>query len=243
MGSGQDHGRGPRAAPRAGLQRLSAATSNRRTVEVGAGRLERWAAGFEERHGAVAASVDAEGLTLAAADGAAASFAHPWGRGTTVAEFAAAVLAPRRVGVLLVRRGGYACAVLHEGRVAASKVGHRYVQGRTAAGGWSQQRFARRREKQTGELAGSAADVAARLLLDPLPDGLATGGDRPLVDRVLADPRLRRLADLPRGPHLAVGDPSADVVRALPDLLTRVAVTLTEPAVRRGQGQETTTNP
>jgi hypothetical protein len=212
-----------------------------RTVEVGAARLERWAAGFEERHGAVTVSADGEGLALAAADGATASFAHPWGSGATAAAFAAAVLAPRRVGVLLVRRGGYACAVVDAGRVVTSKVGHRYVQGRTAAGGWSQQRFARRREKQTGELAGSAADVAARLLTEPLPGVVATGGDRPLVDRVLADPRLRPLARLPRGPHLAIGEPKADVVRALPDLLTRVVVTLTEPAA--GQGQETTESP
>jgi hypothetical protein len=131
---------------------------------------------------------------------------------------------------VLVRRGGYACAVLDAGQVVTSKVGQRYVQGRTAAGGWSQQRFARRREKQTDELAGAAADVAARLLVDPLPGDLATGGDRPLVDRVLADPRLRRLAALPRGPHLPVGEPRSDVVRALPDLLTRVTVTITEPS-------------
>jgi VLRF1 release factor-like protein len=211
---------------------------NRRTVEVGAARLERWAAGFEERHGAVSTSATAEGLSLVAADGATASFAHPWGSGATVAEVAAGVLAHRRVGVLLVRRGGYACVLLDDGRVSASKVGHRYVQGRTAAGGWSQQRFARRREKQTDELADAAADVAVRLLTEPLPQVLATGGDRPLVERVLADPRLRRVAALPRGPHLAVRDPSADLVRSLPDLLTRVAVTVTEP-----QGHETTINP
>jgi hypothetical protein len=214
----------------------------RRTVEVGAARLERWAAGFAERHGAATPSATEQGLRLLAADGATASFAHPWGNGPTVAAFAAAVLAPRRVGVLLVRRGGYACAAVDAGRVTASKVGHRYVQGRTAAGGWSQQRFARRREKQTDELAGAAADVAARLLLDAAPEVLATGGDRPLVDRVLADPRVRALAALPRGPHLAVGDPSADLVRSLPDLLTRVAVTVTEPAAA-GQGQETTIRP
>jgi hypothetical protein len=213
-----------------------------RRIEVGADRLERWAAGFAERHGAVTPSVTEEGLCLAADDGATASFAHPWGSGATVGVFAAAVLAPRRIGVLLVRRGGYACAAVDAGGVTVSKVGHRYVQGRTAAGGWSQQRFARRREKQTDELTGAAVDVAARLLLDPSPEVVATGGDRRLVDRVLADPRLRALGALPRGPHLAVGDPSADLVRSLPDLLTRVVVTVTEPAAA-GQGQETTVRP
>jgi hypothetical protein len=213
-----------------------------RRIEVGADRVERWAAGFAERHGAVTLSATEEGLCLVAADGATASFAHPCGSGATVGAFAAAVLGPRRVAVLLVRRGGYACVVVDVGRVIVSKVGHRYVQGRTAAGGWSQQRFARRREKQTDELAGAAVDVAARLLLNPPPDVVATGGDRRLVDRVLADPRLRALAALPRGPHLPIGDPSADLVRSLPDLLTRVAVTVSEPAAA-GQGQETTTRP
>jgi hypothetical protein len=213
-----------------------------RRIEVGGDRIERWAAGFAERHGAVTPSATEEGLCLVAADGATASFAHPWGSGATVGAFAAAVLGPRRVAVLLVRRGGYGCAVIDVGRVFVSKVGHRYVQGRTAAGGWSQQRFARRREKQTDELAGAAVDVAARLLLDPPPDVVATGGDRRLVDRVLADPRLRALGALPHGPHLAVGDPSADLVRSLPDLLTRVAVTVSEPAAA-GHGQETTARP
>lgn len=57
---------------------------------------------------------------------------------------------------------------------------------------------------------------------------LVTGGDRALVDRALADPRLRAVARLPRGPHLALGDPRADVVRAVPAMLRSVRITLTE---------------
>jgi Actinobacteria/chloroflexi VLRF1 release factor len=199
-------------------------------------------AGFAERHGPLAPRVTSGALVLTAADGAIATVTHPWAPGRfpsdaeddaedAVAAVVAAVTARRCVAVLLVRRGGYAAALVETsdaGRILASKAGTRHVQGRTAAGGWSQQRFARRREKQTGELVAAAADVAARLLVDPEreppPTDLATGGDRTLVDRVLADPRLRRLAALPRGPHLAVGDPKRDVVRALPDLLTRVTV-------------------
>jgi len=215
-----------------------------RTVEVAAARLSRWVAGFAERHGPVVATSDGSGLELVAADGAIAVLSHPWGEpdaaggsGPTdptsaVAALAAWVGAPRRVAVLLVRRGGYACAVVDDGRVVASKVGTRHVQGRTAAGGWSQQRYARRRAKQTDELAGAAADLAARLLLRPPAAWLATGGDRPLVERVLADPRLTRLAQLPRSAHLAVGDPGARLVSGLPRLLTTVTVTLIEPAGR-----------
>ena len=65
---------------------------------------------------------------------------------------------------------------------------------------------------------------------------------RSLVDRVLADPRLHALAGLPRGPHLQVGDPRTDVVKALPDRLTRVSITLVEPVVP-AHGQETTASP
>ncbi len=178
---------------------------------------------------------------LTAPDGASADLAGPFSpwvapadlehaaAGAAAEALAASVLGVRQVAVLLVRRGGYACARLDGGAVVASKVGSRHVQGRTAAGGWSQQRFARRREKQTGELSGAAVDVAARLLLHPPSQWLVTGGDRPLLDRVLADPRLRSLAGLPRGPHLAIGDPSGQLVRSLPALLTRVRITLVDP--------------
>jgi hypothetical protein len=71
-------------------------------------------------------------------------------------------MAPRTVGVLLVRLGGYAAGVFTGSppRLAASKTGSRLVHGRSAAGGWSQHRFARRREKQANEALQAAADAA-----------------------------------------------------------------------------------
>ncbi len=130
---------------------------------------------------------------------------------------------------LLVRRGGYACAVVDGDAIRASKVGSRYVQGRTAAGGWSQQRFARRRAGQADALVGSVIEVAARVLLPAGPDdALVTGGDRPLLEQVLADPRLRPLTDLRRGPHLEVGDPKIDLVRELSEQARAVRIELDE---------------
>ncbi|HWH29889.1 MAG TPA: Vms1/Ankzf1 family peptidyl-tRNA hydrolase, partial [Mycobacteriales bacterium] len=64
----------------------------------------------------------------------------PLPAGRSVVEHA---LAPRRVGVLLVRLGGFACGVFTGDDLVASKVGSRPVHGRSAAGGQSQQRFAR----------------------------------------------------------------------------------------------------
>ena len=86
-----------------------------------------------------------------------------------------------------------------------SKVGQRHVQGRTKAGGQSQQRFARRRDNQARQAYEAAADHAARIL-GGLPRGslVVTGGDHAAVDEVLADPRLsgleRRRAVAARSP-------------------------------------------
>ena len=204
-----------------------------RTLHVDARRGPRWAAGFEERHGPVTVSPDGAGVLLRAADGATAHLQAPFPGevAASVEDVVAAALRPRTVAAVLARRGGYACAVVTTEQVLASKVGTRYVQGRTAAGGWSQQRFARRRENQTDDLVRATTDVALRVL-DPAAtafDSVLTGGDRSLADRVLADPRLARLAGLPRGPHLAVGDPRSDVVKALPEAVRSLVITLTEP--------------
>jgi hypothetical protein len=111
--------------------------------------------------------------------------------------------------VLLVRKGGFAIARLAGDRITESKVGQRHVQGRTKAGGQSQQRFARRRDNQARQAYEAAADHAARLLgAGPLP--VVTGGDHAAVDEVRADPRLRRLRVA--GPWLAVPDPKRDVL-------------------------------
>lgn len=105
------------------------------------------------------------------------------------------------------------------------------MQGRSAAGGWSQQRFARRRGNQTDAVVAAAADTAVRVLLPHL-DGLEalfTGGDRGLVDGVLADPRLRTLAALRREPALDVGEPTKAVLLDTPGQFRAVAVHIIEP--------------
>ena len=115
----------------------------------------------------------------------------------------------RRWGLLLVRKGGFAVARLAGKRQVESKVGQRHVQGRTKAGGQSQQRFARRRDNQAREAYGAAADHAARILAG-LDGPLVIGGDHSAADAVLADPRLARLQVV--GPWLAVPDPKRGVL-------------------------------
>lgn len=189
-----------------------------RTIEVAPARLAGWIERFGARHGAVIASRAGETVRLEAADGSSASIEVPWpplGEG----EDATAILldhvqAPRRLGLLLVRKGGHAVGVVGPEGLTAAKVGSRHVQGRAKAGGWSQQRFARRRENQARDAYAAAADAAAAVLLPVLDrlDGLVTGGDRRAVAEVLRDSRLRPLSDLPQGRFLAVPEPRRKVL-------------------------------
>lgn len=202
-----------------------------RTVSVPAQRLARWIDGFHARHGGSSRMQVGE-LLLEGSDGASARLRPPFAaeQVDSVRGFVDHVSHPPRAAIVLVRRGGFAAAIVDDGQIEASDAGRRHVQGRTAAGGWSQQRFARRRQKQADELVDAAAAYAQDVILPRLPvTYLVTGGDRALVQQVLADPRLKPLADLPRGPHLAIPDPRRDVVSALPELLTTVRIDLVDP--------------
>ncbi|WP_323958536.1 hypothetical protein GC088_08140 [Arthrobacter sp. JZ12] len=121
--------------------------------------------------------------------------------------------APRTVGLLLVRRGGYGVGVSRNGELLASKTGTRYVQSRTAAGGWSQQRFARRRANQADALVESTVERAAAIFGDFALDVMQPGGDAQLVGECLAQSPLATYRSLPRLPHLPVQDPRLDVLR------------------------------
>ena len=202
-----------------------------RTVSVPAVRLSRWIDGFAERHGGSTQLFIDGALHLTGADGAVATITPPYSVAATDASaFVKAVQRIPRTGVILVRRGGFAAAIVEGDAVIASDVGKRHVQGRTAAGGWSQQRFARRRDKQVHELVEAAADYVARTIVPALPvDYIATGGDKSLVEEVLADTRLRQLTTIPRGPHLDVPDPRRDVVTSLPERLSTCRIDLVDP--------------
>ena len=172
-------------------------------------RLGRWLDGFAERHGAVSV----HGAVYTAADGAVADVEVPFPplRGDLLTH----ALAERRVGVLLARRGGHAAGIFAGDRLVASKVGSRHVQGRTAAGGWSQQRYARRRDGQAAVASHAAADDAAGVLLGQPIAALRIGGDRASVEAVLADRRLAPLAPLVTGVLLDVPDPRLRVLQAV----------------------------
>jgi hypothetical protein len=202
-----------------------------RTVQVPATRLDKWIAGFGERHAGSTLSIAEGTLHLMGGDASTATITPPFPNlATDRAEFVAAARRVPRTAVLLIRRGGFAVAIVEGDAVISHDVGKRHVQGRTAAGGWSQQRFARRRDKQVHELVDAAVGYAARVILPALPvQYLCTGGDRPLVEAALDDPRLRRLDGIARGPHLDVPDPRRDVIDSLPERLSTVRIDLIDP--------------
>ncbi|GAB3802616.1 acVLRF1 family peptidyl-tRNA hydrolase [Micromonospora zhanjiangensis] len=204
-------------------------------MEISPERLRGWLDGFYGRHD----GATEDGLTLTGASNGDRATLHPPPGLDAVADIdalLAALTRPPRLGLLLVRRGAVAVGVADGTKLVASKVDRHYVQGRTAAGGWSQQRYARRRDNQADAAAGRTADLAARVLL-PYAPGTATdpdtairalvcGGDRGMVDAVLADRRLEPLAAL-RHPHLLeVAEPRLAVLEAAAVTARRVRIHL-----------------
>ena len=184
-------------------------------------------------------------VAFTAADGALAechppfpeSFATP-PQAATPAEAAALTAAhaqvPRAVGVFLVRLGGYAAGVFtgYPPVLADAKTGSRLVHGRSAAGGWSQQRFARRREKQANEALDAAAGTALAVFGRWQPgklDAVVLGGDKRAVAELRGDPRLAPYLALATQRFLTVPDPKRAVLEATPKLFTAVRIRLTEP--------------
>jgi hypothetical protein len=213
-----------------------------RKIEVAPPRLAGWVESFARRHGGgLAAEQRGELVTFRADDGATAQCQVPFpplGQpasgeqpGDLAARLAAHASAGRTVGVLLVRLGGYAAGVFTgtEPALVASKVGSRLVHGRSAAGGQSQRRFARRRENQAHQALGAAADTAAAVFGPYQLDALVLGGDRRAISGLRNDTRLGSYFDLAVECFLTVPNPRLAVLRETPKMYRAIRITLTEP--------------
>jgi hypothetical protein len=216
-----------------------------RWVEVPPERLVSWIVTFTHRHGSGPVWRDAAGVTVTftAADGAVAECHPPFPplRGEVGSDpeaaaktIAAHVAADRVVGVLLVRLGGYAVGVFTGAppRLVSSKAGSRPVHGRSAAGGWSQQRFARRRENQAATALRAAAEAAVAIFGPCGPGGLdavVLGGDKRSIAGLRGDPRLVPYLGRATDRFLTVPDPRLAVLKESPRSFLAIRIRLTEP--------------
>jgi hypothetical protein len=208
-----------------------ATTPPSRTVDVAPERLERWLGTFAERHGPTRWAARPDAVVVTAADGATATCEPPFpplvvDQGAPYGGLLQHARRDRTVGVLLVRLGGHAAGVFTGGELTTSKVGSRLVHGRSAAGGQSQKRFARRREGQARVALQDAAAVAARVLVPHAGDldAVVTGGDRRAVADVLADGRLARLRPLVVERVLELPDPRHRVLLQAPERYRAVRI-------------------
>jgi hypothetical protein len=218
--------RQPRPAPGGGT-----------AIDVAPDRLVAWVTRFGARNdGLVDLRASPHHVDLVAGDGTGAVIAVPYGPMNIVAkEPIEAVLDHVRevgtLGMLLVRAGAYSIGTCANRTVQTSTTDRQYVQGRTAAGGQSQQRFARRRSNQRRAAYDAAADAAARMLAPTARTlrGLVLGGDRGALTAVLADPRLAALHKLPSRTMLDVPEPRRAVLDDVAERSLDVTITIYQP--------------
>lgn len=207
-----------------------------RTTHVSADRLPGWLQRFAAGNGPLTITPEHGGLHLAAENGAEAELFAPWpddgrpGRGADDVERLVSLAGQSRtLGIVLLRRGGYAVGVARDGMLLASKAGNRYVQSRTAAGGGSQQRFARRRTNQADALVQTAAEQAARIFTEQPPEYLVFGGDRALTELLAGERVFSPFSGLARLRPLDVPDPKLAVLAKAARDASSVFVRVTVP--------------
>ena len=203
-----------------------------RTVAVPFERLDGWISRYDGRHPGTSWEYTPASVAAASPDGSSASFDVPFPplADLTVEGLAAHLARPRGIGVVIVRKGGFAVARVVGDEVVESKVGHRHVQSRSKAGGWSQQRFARRRDNQARDAYDATSRYVHEILLPhagPL-DLLVTAGDRAAVEAVFGFRTLSPLLDVAQRWLPGVPDPTRAVLDKTITAARSVDVTVTD---------------
>jgi hypothetical protein len=136
------------------------------------------------------------------------------------------------VGVVLLRLGRYAVAVLEGDEVLVSKTGSRYVKARHRAGGSSQRRYERSRERLVHELYEAACSVVEGVFVSagvtlrhgresptkPGPDYVLLGGEKhTLAEFTKRCPTLQRLGERLLSRRLPVDRPGNDALEGIAD--------------------------
>ena len=191
-----------------------------RTVYVAAQRLPGWLSRFEAAQGALEILPGEEGILARAASGAQAELLAPWpddgrpGRGRDGIERLVSLAGQARtLGLVLVRRGGYAVGVVREGRLLGAKTGTPNS----------------RRPSPPAALAGTVAAEAAQVFAAFAPEYLVLGGDRTLSAQAAGRKELAPWAKLVRLRPLEVPDPKASVLAQAARDAASVLVRITVP--------------
>lgn len=211
-----------------------------RAVEVAPERLEGWYARFAVRNEGVREThFEPDTVTVTAENGVVAVAIVPFGplgtagtvTGLAVGPLVDHALISRRIALLLVRRGGHSVGIARGGAVVQSRTDRHLVQGRSAAGGWSQQRFARRREGQARTALRSAAEDAFEVLVPQLSevDAVVLGGDRRALESLREDRRLAPLFERAEPRILDIAEPRRTVLDDAAERAVAVEITLSGP--------------
>jgi hypothetical protein len=218
------------------MSRVRQAAGGGRVVEVEPGRLTGWINRFGVRNdGLSSVTGSLSAVTVTAGNGTVATLAVPFppmrvGDGEPVQALLDHVGQVGPTAAILVRAGAYSVGICQDGAVQASSTDTRYVQSRTAAGGWSQQRYARRRGNQRRDANRSAADTAHRVLAPAAGSlrALVVGGESGAIQEVLEDPRLGFLAELPRRTFTDIAEPRRAVLDQIAVRCLSVEITVRE---------------
>jgi hypothetical protein len=218
------------------MSKVRDAAGGGRVVEVPPERLAGWLDRFADRNdGLRDTNATPTEVVVTGGNGTTATIAVPFppleGAGPPTVRLTIHAKRPRRIGLLLVRLGAHSVGVAEGGKVLVSRTDRHHVQGRTAAGGWSQQRYARRRADQARQALRDAADDALEVLGPWLP-GLAAvvlGGDRRALDELRADRRLEPVFSLAAQRVLDLGEPRRSVLDEAAERARAVEIVVTDP--------------
>lgn len=219
------------------MARTRAAAGGGTVVEVAPDRLVAWVNRFVVRNGGLAEINSTPTLvTIRGGDGTTADLAVPYapmpaGHREPIEALLDHVQGVGALGLVLVRAGAFSVGTCRDRAVLTSSTDRRYVQGRTAAGGTSQQRFARRRSNQRRGSYAAAAEAVNRVLV-PIAatlHGVVLAGDRTALAIVMADRRLKDLAALPSRTIPDIGEPRRAVLDAVAARSLDVTITVRPP--------------
>jgi len=213
----------PRPAPGGGKE-----------VEISADRVVGWVNRFAGRNTGVADLVaHPDRLEIVGGDGTTATLQVPFapmavGTREPIEALVNHLASVGLLGLILVRGGAHSIGTAKDGVVLSSSTDRAYLQGRTAAGGWSQQRYARRRGNQLAASLADSAATAERVLLPFVGrlGGLVLAGDATALKTVMALPALKPLAALPFRTFGDVPEPRRAVLDAVAErsLVVRIVV-------------------